>query len=453
MSKRANPFFVLGVDFGASTGAATVAFGQASRRVRRDDSAEFAIEDLTAALNEIEEANKGDDASALGEHFRVPSDPSAYEVSAETGLLLLPIRPQERKTSPISDEAVNEMRQTVLRQAVSAMFRERQAEPLVYGRDVQLGVALTVDQTPETMAKQLREERREALTKLAEEIATSTDPVQLADWTDAVLEAGAGVPQVTALALVHNPATPQNSLRLLLGSPQLSPDVAVGIAKSHLVAPFVLEVLSQSQSERVRQAVGENANTKSSTRRQLRKTVSATSGTAAAKRVAAPRHPSLKVWVALGVAAVLIGIVIAVILSGNRSKPDASANSGYPEVSREEWKVLAAKPAQHAGKQVAFLVHVLVSEGRGRGSVGIVGYALPAQPDNWPSVRNWLGNGSMPKDRLVLVDAPRSASSGIQPEDVVRGQGELIGARRLESRNDLTVKVPFFRAHAIEGPS
>ena len=74
--ERRNPYFILGIDYGASRDAARKAAGAVSRRVKRDPDALYGIEDVTWALHAIEQAI--DDPGSAVDHYRVPADRALF---------------------------------------------------------------------------------------------------------------------------------------------------------------------------------------------------------------------------------------------------------------------------------------------------------------------------------------------------------------------------------------
>jgi hypothetical protein len=97
MTDRRNPYLVLGIDHGADAAEAAAAFARATRRVRNDPDAPYAIEDITWALHNIEQAETDPEKSL--DTFRVPADPSVY-LDARLNELLPPPTPLNRTSDP-----------------------------------------------------------------------------------------------------------------------------------------------------------------------------------------------------------------------------------------------------------------------------------------------------------------------------------------------------------------
>jgi hypothetical protein len=115
---RRNPYFILGIDYGASRDAARKASGRVLRRVRRDADARYGVEDVTWALHQVEQAIE-DPASAV-HHYRVPADPSLF---VEMGGLETPALPLRRNTSKPTNEELAAIRLRAFDEAVDALFR------------------------------------------------------------------------------------------------------------------------------------------------------------------------------------------------------------------------------------------------------------------------------------------------------------------------------------------
>jgi hypothetical protein len=76
------PHLVLGVPYGCTSDEAVAAFAFKSRRVKSGESSEFSIEDLTAALSEIQQGARPD---AVELRFTVPANPTTFASSATFG--------------------------------------------------------------------------------------------------------------------------------------------------------------------------------------------------------------------------------------------------------------------------------------------------------------------------------------------------------------------------------
>jgi hypothetical protein len=135
---RRNPYFILGIDYGASRDAARKASGCVIRKVKREPDAVYGIEDVTWALHQVEQAID-DPASAIN-HFRVPANPDLF-AEAPRIVLSLPPTPLPRATpAPTPDEldglrarALDEVLETYIRAAadhldLSLLFPARKEE-------------------------------------------------------------------------------------------------------------------------------------------------------------------------------------------------------------------------------------------------------------------------------------------------------------------------------------
>jgi hypothetical protein len=71
-----NPYLILGLPYGASRDAATVAFARRSKALRRGGGARGDLTDLTWALQQIEAAPA--DPSAVVDVYRLPADPAVF---------------------------------------------------------------------------------------------------------------------------------------------------------------------------------------------------------------------------------------------------------------------------------------------------------------------------------------------------------------------------------------
>jgi hypothetical protein len=117
MPERRNPYFVLGLDFGAGPAAAQAAFARLSRRLRRGPGDRYGIEDATWALHEIEHADP-DPRLGLGT-YRVPADPAAYDYPPAGGILSLAPRNLPRRTGS-SEPAVTALGPALVHQPATA---------------------------------------------------------------------------------------------------------------------------------------------------------------------------------------------------------------------------------------------------------------------------------------------------------------------------------------------
>jgi hypothetical protein len=313
-----NPFFVLGVDFGASGAAATVAFGKASKRVKRDPNALFGVEDLTKALNEIEQAHRDGDVEQLGHHFRVPADPQAYEVEANEGLLLLPVRKQPRKTSRLSQESITAMVDTIVAQASETFFQELEDRMEPYGLPVQLGSELSLDQGAPSMTAKVKELQLAATRELAAEIRVSTDTDKLTEWASTVLALGNELPTTTAEAFVGNRKIADKTLQELLESSLFPKDVTAQLASSTSTSEQALKILAKSKDAKVRALVAANESTPTEVRQELRK-----DDVRAVRRAAGGGFN--KWWLVL-IAAAIVAVIVGIVLSTQNSSESTSGS-------------------------------------------------------------------------------------------------------------------------------
>ncbi|HCK79398.1 MAG TPA: hypothetical protein DHW34_05225 [Actinobacteria bacterium] len=151
---RRNPYFIVGVDYGATTAEATKAFGRAAKRLRNHDEGnalDYTIEDLTWALHQIDHMNAEPDSSV--DHFRVPADPSAYRVQVTDGVLLLPVRPLDRSTDPIGASELEQIREQAL-DAGANWVLARQEQPLrFFDRDIDTTTPIDLGRRPPPMGE------------------------------------------------------------------------------------------------------------------------------------------------------------------------------------------------------------------------------------------------------------------------------------------------------------
>ena len=116
--ERRNPYFILGIDYGASRDAARKAAGRVLRRVKRDPDARYGVEDVTWALHQVEQAI--DDPASAVNHYRVPADATLF---VEMGGLEIPATPLERNTARPTSQDLEEIRSRALNEAVDALVR------------------------------------------------------------------------------------------------------------------------------------------------------------------------------------------------------------------------------------------------------------------------------------------------------------------------------------------
>jgi hypothetical protein len=120
--ERRNPYFILGLDHGASPEAAQAAFARLSRRLRRDPDARYGIEDATWALHEIEHAAT-DPSVNLG-IYRVPANPAAYLYQAADGAGSLELP----DGTDSSEDELDRLRGAVAHELAAALLSELAAE-------------------------------------------------------------------------------------------------------------------------------------------------------------------------------------------------------------------------------------------------------------------------------------------------------------------------------------
>jgi hypothetical protein len=109
---RRNPYLVLGVPYGASRGEARRAAARRTRELRRRQDAPYSTEDVTWALHQVEQVID-DPASAVGV-FRVPAAPGILDAPSGHGLFHPSAVPLPRRTGPLTDEEVAEIRHQAL---------------------------------------------------------------------------------------------------------------------------------------------------------------------------------------------------------------------------------------------------------------------------------------------------------------------------------------------------
>ncbi len=140
---RRNPYLVLGVQYGATRDQATRAFAQRSRRARRDPDFPYSIDDLTWALNHVEEGIK--DPAADIDTYRVPADPAVLKPPTGLGLLRRPAQPIERRTPPTSEKDLQILELMAIREELLEQLpiaAERLSAEYGFGSPIQPVVAL-----------------------------------------------------------------------------------------------------------------------------------------------------------------------------------------------------------------------------------------------------------------------------------------------------------------------
>lgn len=98
-----NPYVVLRVEWGTAPDEAQIAFARRARGLRRAPGGVEMLQELTRALNEIDEIAK-DPRRAVGV-FRIPSDPSAF-IPPGLGALRPPPEKMGRHSAESSAELV-----------------------------------------------------------------------------------------------------------------------------------------------------------------------------------------------------------------------------------------------------------------------------------------------------------------------------------------------------------
>ena len=96
-----NPYLLLGVDYGCAPDAARKSFARAARRIRRAGTDRISTEDLTWALNEIQ--NNHTDPFNEVDTFRVPADPQVFTPVGEGFFAPAPTRLARRTETTQSD--------------------------------------------------------------------------------------------------------------------------------------------------------------------------------------------------------------------------------------------------------------------------------------------------------------------------------------------------------------
>lgn len=128
MTDRRSPYLILGIDYGASKSVAAKAFARAVRRLRRQIDAPFELEDLNWALHAVEQRIE-DPASSIDD-YRMPADPSVYEVPAGVGVLNPPLYSYRRRTPPTDPAVLDDMRAAILLEVAAALAKEYRGAPL-----------------------------------------------------------------------------------------------------------------------------------------------------------------------------------------------------------------------------------------------------------------------------------------------------------------------------------
>ncbi len=115
---RRNPYFILGIDYGATRDEARQASGRVIRRVRRDPDSLYGIEDVTWALHQVEQAI--DKPESAVNHFRVPANPALF--AEPRAYVTLPPLPMARSTPPPTSEEIAGLKAQALDEALEAFL-------------------------------------------------------------------------------------------------------------------------------------------------------------------------------------------------------------------------------------------------------------------------------------------------------------------------------------------
>lgn len=266
--ERRNPYFVLGVDYGASVSAATAAFGRKSRKVRRDPDAVFSVEDLTWALSQVEQAAASKEQD-LGEHFYVPADPEPYAVSATEGILLLPVQPLPRETDPFPAREIDALRATIEADAREALFVRATAIAPQLALDL-FGSPVNVAGTVPSMAQVVRAKHEEASAVMADRIKQSNDPHEILTLTETAGRARFGLSKPLLLAVADNPATGSDLLGRLARMPDQDEQVLAAVASNPACPEDLQRYLTVNGSNTVRKVIAANRNVSKDLRKLAR---------------------------------------------------------------------------------------------------------------------------------------------------------------------------------------
>ena len=256
---RRNPYFILGVDYGCSASEATAAFGRASRRLRKqtEEQAEYDVEDLTWALSQIEAIVAGH-SDEVGQHFRVPADPHAYEVSPTAGILLLPAIPIGRETDQVPAEEVEQLRQTVLADAREQLVARGIAMSPGPGIGVNLASQVAVQSSAPSLDAEIRARHERASQALAVRIWESKDPQEIAAAASAVWSSRFGRTTEFLMALARNPSTPAEWLTEIAGLSNTETSILIALVHNRSCPNALLYKLARDHPGDVRQEVMRN---------------------------------------------------------------------------------------------------------------------------------------------------------------------------------------------------
>lgn len=128
MADRRSPYLILGVPYGASKNEAARAFARATRRLRGQTDAPYDLEDLNWALHAIEQ--RIEDPSSSIDDYRMPADPSVYEMPAGEGVLNPPVQAYKRRTPSTDPAVLDDLRSAVLLEIAAGLAKEYRGAPL-----------------------------------------------------------------------------------------------------------------------------------------------------------------------------------------------------------------------------------------------------------------------------------------------------------------------------------
>lgn len=300
---RRNPYLILGVDYGAPNSTANKAFARASRRLRGASDGQFNVEDLTWALQQVEHVNTDPHGSV--DYFRVPADPTAYEVTPTQGLMLMPVVPLPRRTGPVSETELSELVAEVLSDCETTMLNELPITASAYGLGIDLGSTPPVgDQLP-LMAEALTGERQQAINVMTSE-ARQYDSQQINESLGKLDSLGLEVPTTLALAMLDSGQCSESVVQRLAqaGGDKAVAERAVSLAATE---PGLLSALASSPSAVVRTCVATNPKTPPEILKTLRK--DSAPEVASAAKAASPQTTRN-----VAIAAVIVLLALAVLV-------------------------------------------------------------------------------------------------------------------------------------------
>ncbi len=211
-ASRRNPYLILGVDYGASTGEANKAFSRSSRRLKRSADAPYDIEDLTWALNQVEHVNSQPDASV--DYFRVPADPTAYRLNATEGVMLMSVEVLDRRTPPVTEEELWNVVRGLLRDAALALINELPLRESLYGLGVDLAAAPVFNEPTQALSAAVEAEQQRTLQQIAAE-AHTYGPADIDNVLSRVYAGGIRIPVPVAIALIRSPGSSDAAITYL----------------------------------------------------------------------------------------------------------------------------------------------------------------------------------------------------------------------------------------------